>query len=177
MVPTSSLARRAAWGRANVLVGVLALALLVGAVLAWARPVTGGTGDPAARAFSRQQWEVTEAASAEVEAFLGVDHTAMAQVVARVEEGATGEFAQEYAADEDRLVASTRRARATATAVVRAVALGEVSARRAEVLVAADAEVTNRDSDGEPQLRRHRLRLVLVEREDRWLVEKLDFVA
>lgn len=168
---------RVRWGWVDLVLGVVALVLLVTAVLVWTRPATGGTGDTAARELSRQQWRVTEAASGEVEAFLGVDHTAMDEVVARVEDGATGRFAREYAAGRDRLVASTEDSRATARATVRAVALGEVSARRAEVLVAADARVTNRASDGEEQLLQHRLRLVLVEREGRWLTEQLEFVS
>lgn len=180
VAPTTPGSSRSGWGRgwggANVVLAVLATALLVGAVLVWARPATGGTGDPAARALSRQQWEVTEAAGAEVEAFLSVDHRAMDEVVARVERGATGDFAEEYADGRDELVRSTRASRAVSTAVVRAVALGEVTTERADVLVAADARVTNRDSGDEAQLRRHRLRLELVQRDDRWLVERLEFV-
>lgn len=168
---------RVRWGWLDLALGLLALALLATAVLTWTRPATSGTGDAAARDLSRQQWQVTEAASAEVEAFLGVDHTAMDEVVARVEDGATGRFAEEYAAGRDRLVSSTERTRATARATVRAVALGEVTARRAEVLVAADARVVEGGSDGEQQLLQHRLRLVMVERDGRWLTEQLEFVS
>lgn len=173
MAPNS----RMRWGWLNVVLGALVLALLATALVVWTRPSTGGTGDARARALSDQQGAVTAAAKAEVEAFLGVDHEAMNDVVARVEDGATGAFAEEYAAGKVRLTASTERSEATSRPTVRAVALGEVTARRAEVLVAADARVSNRASAGRVQLRQHRLRLVMVERDGRWLTEQLEFVA
>lgn len=173
MAPNS----RMRWGWLNVSLGALALVLLAAALVVWTRPATGGAGDARARALSARQGAVTEAARAEVEAFLGVDHRDMAEVVGRVQEGATGEFAREYAAGADRLVASTRRSRATSLPTVRAVALGKLTARRVEVLVAADARVSNRASGGREQLRQHRLRLVMVERDGRWLTEQLEFVT
>ncbi|ROR91279.1 hypothetical protein [Nocardioides aurantiacus] len=168
--------RRVPWGWLNLALGLLALALVATAVVVWTRPATGGTGDGAARELSRQQWEVTEAASAEVEAFLTVDHEAMTEVVAQVMDGATGTFRDEYDAGRARLVARTAASDVTARAVVRAVALGRVTSSTAEVLVAADARVTNDQSRGREQLRQHRLRLVMVERDGRWLTEQLEFV-
>ncbi len=173
MAPNS----RMRWGWLNLALGALALALLAAALVVWTRPATGGTGDERARALSDQQGAVTAAAKAEVEAFLGVDHEAMDDVVARVADGATGAFAKEYAAGADQLKVSTRESRATSRPTVRAVALGKVTARQAEVLVAADARVRNRASGGKEQLRQHRLRLVMVERDGRWLTERLEFVA
>ena len=169
--------RRMRWGWLNVALGALAVVLLAAACVVWTRPATGGTGDARARALSDRQGAVTRAAKAEVEAFLGVDHRAMDDVVARVEEGATGAFAEEYAAGERRLRTSTAESRATSRPTVRAVALGRTTARRAVVLVAADARVSNRASGSAPQLRQHRLRLVMVERDGRWLTEQLEFVA
>ncbi|WP_156384374.1 hypothetical protein [Marmoricola sp. Leaf446] len=167
---------RVRWGWPNLLLGLLALALVAAAVVVWTRPASGGTGDADARELSRRQWEVTEAASAEVEAVLGVDHRRMREVVTRVQDGATGDFAEEYAEGVDSLLSATRESRITARAVVRAVALGPVTRTRAEVLVAADARVTRDGSAGREQLRQHRLRLTMVERDGRWLTEQLEFV-
>lgn len=173
MAPNS----RMRWGWLNLALGALALVLLATALVVWTRPASGGAGDARARALSDRQWAVTQAATAEVEAFLGVDHRAMTEVVARVEDGATGAFAREYAAGEDRLVTETEDSRVRSRATVRAVALGKLTTGRAEVLVAADARVSNRASGGKVQLRQHRLRLVMVERDGRWLTEQLEFVA
>ena len=70
------------------------------------------------------------------------------------------------------LVAYTSAPRASTTSLL----LAAEHTATEEVLVAADARVTNDQSQGREQLRQHRLRLVMVERDGRWLTERLEFV-
>lgn len=116
------------------------------------------------------------AAGAEVVAFLEVDHTDMDAVTRRVLDGATGGFREEYAAGRDRLVTRVEQREAVVEASLRAVGVVEQSSTDAEVLVAADSRVTDRETGDEPLERRDRLRLGLERVDGRWLVSRLEYV-
>lgn len=152
-------------GLAVVLVG-----LLVAIGLAWS-----SRGDVDA-GLSTAQREVSAAARAEAVAFLTVDHEDMDAVVDAVLAGATGDFAEQYAAQRDTLVSEAERTEATSTGEVVALGVGDLDDDSATVLVAANSTVTNSGTGAEGQVRYYRLRLDLVREDGRWLTSAVEFV-
>ena len=159
--------------RVRWLVGVLAAALvvLVVAIVALASSREAVDDD-----LSTAQREVAAAARAEALAFLAVDHRDMDPLIDAVLAGATGEFAEEYEAQRDRLAREAMRTRATSTGEVVSLGVGEMDDDSATVLVAANSTVTNTSTGNEPQVRYYRLRLDLVREGDRWLTSDVEFV-
>lgn len=152
-------------GLAVVLVG-----LLVAVGLVWS-----SRGDVDA-GLSTAQREVAAAARAEAVAFLTVDHEDMDAVVDAVLAGATGDFAEQYAAQRDTLVSEAERTEATSTGEVVALGVGDLDDDSATVLVAANSTVTNSGTGAEGQVRYYRLRLDLVREDGRWLTSAVEFV-
>jgi Mce-associated membrane protein len=120
--------------------------------------------------------DVAAAARAEALAFLTVDHEDMDRLVDAVLAGATGEFAEQYAAQRETLVREAARTEATSVPEVVALGVGDQDEDSATVLVAANSTVTNTGTRGEGQVRYYRLRLELVREDDRWLTDNLQFV-
>lgn len=152
-------------GLAVVLVG-----LLVAIGLVWS--ARGDVDD----GLSAAQREVAAAARAEAVAFLTVDHEDMDAVVDAVLAGATGDFAEQYAAQRDTLVSEAERTEATSTGEVVALGVGDLDDDSATVLVAANSTVTNSGTGAEGQVRYYRLRLDLVRDDGRWLTSAVEFV-
>jgi Mce-associated membrane protein len=165
------------WRLANLVLGVLALALLATCVLLWTRGSSAQADEISATRLSRQQAAVSAAARAEATAFLAVDHRDMAPLVARVLAGATGGFAKQYAAGRRDLIASTEQSLSRSRGKVLRVGVTDLAADRATVLVAADAQVSNRATRGATQPRLYRLRLTLDRVDGRWLTSDLQFVG
>jgi Mce-associated membrane protein len=90
--------------------------------------------------------------------------------------GATGEFAEQYAAQRETLTREAVRTEATSVPEVVALGVGDQDEDSATVLVAANSTVTNTGTGGEGQVRYYRLRLELVREDDRWLTDNLQFV-
>ena len=134
---------------------------------------TGGTTSPT---LSAEHREVAAAAQEMAVAFLTVDHRDMEPVTQAVLDHATGGFAEQYAAQRDRLVAEAGRSEAIATPVVVASGVAELDGDTATVLVAADSAVTNTTTGDEPRPRYYRLRLELVRVDGQWLTRSLEFV-
>jgi Mce-associated membrane protein len=122
------------------------------------------------------QRDVAGAARAEALAFLTVDHRDMDPLVDAVLEGATGDFAKQYASQRRTLTKEAVRTRATSTPEVVALGVGDQDEESATVLVAANSTVTNASTGDEGQVRYYRLRLRLVREDDRWLTSDLRFV-
>ena len=120
--------------------------------------------------------EVAQAAEELALAFLSVDHRDMDSLVDTVLAGSTGDFAADYAAQRDRLVAEAKRARAVSVAEVVAVGVVEQDSETATVLVAADSVVQNRSTGDKGVARYYRLRVELVREGGRWLAEGVEFV-
>lgn len=120
--------------------------------------------------------EVAAAAEREVVAFLEVDHRDMEARVDAVMEGATGEFAEQYAARQDELVREAIENRSVSTAEVVAIGVGRLDGDSAEVLVAADTLVSNRRTEERAEPHYYRLRLSMVREGDRWLTAGLQVV-
>ncbi len=126
--------------------------------------------------LSTAQREVAAAARAEAVAFLTVDHQDMDAVVDAVLAGATGDFAEQYAARRDTLVSEAERTEATSTGEVVALGVGDLDDDSATVLVAANSTVANNGTGPEGQVRYYRLRLDLVREDGRWLTSAVEFV-
>ncbi len=151
------------------MLAVVLVALVAGCV--W---VVGST-DPTDEALTDAQHEVAAAARTEALAFLRVDHRDMEPLVEAVLAGATGDFAEQYAAQRDRLVREAERTRATSTGEVVSLGVSELHDDTATVVVAANGTVTNSGTE-RPQRRFYRLRMELVREDGRWLTSGVEFV-
>lgn len=158
-----------AWRALAAVLAVVLVALVVGCVLV-ARSSTPPDDD-----LTGAQHEVAAAARAEVLAFFRVDHRDMDPLADAVLAGATGDFAEQYAAQRDRLVRQAVRTRATSTGEVVSLGVSEVDDDSAVVVVAANSTVTNTRSD-KPQVRFYRIRLELVREGGLWLTSDVEFV-
>lgn len=149
---------------------VVLLALLVATGLV----VTGR--DEVDEGLTTAQHDVAAAARTEALAFLTVDHRDMDPLVDAVLDGATGDFAEQYAAQRETLTREAVRTEATSTPEVVALGVGDQDDDSATVLVAANSTVTNAGTGSEGQVRYYRLRLELVREGGRWLTSDLRFV-
>ncbi|HXH78516.1 hypothetical protein [Nocardioides sp.] len=160
--------------RLNVVLMVLGLAL--GATVAFLVQSEESTATEAEQ-HGQRSLDVTRAATAQVQAFLGIDHgnvDAQAQVVL---DGATGEFKQQYAEELDSLRRSARAQQSTAEATVLEVGISDIDATTASVFVAADTVVTSNATDGTSRTVPWRIQLDMVKEGDRWLTAGLQFVG
>jgi Mce-associated membrane protein len=146
------------------------LALLVATALV----VTGG--DEADEQLTAAQQDVAGAARAEALAFLTVDHRDMDRLIDAVLDGATGDFAEQYASQRETLTREAVRTEATSSPEVVSLGVGDQDGDSATVLVAANSTVTNTGTTDEGQVRYYRLRLELVREDGRWLTDDLRFV-
>ena len=151
---------------------VLVLLALVGAT-AWV--VVAGR-DEVDEELTAAQQDVAGAARAEAVAFLTVDHRDMDPLIDAVLDGATGDFAEQYASQRETLTREAVRTEATSTPEVVSLGVGDQDADTATVLVAANSTVTNTGTGAEGQVRYYRLRLELVREDGRWLTDDLRFV-
>lgn len=165
---------RSSWAVPNT--ALLVLAAVLGLLSVFFATRAEPTTEDAA-AYSARHTAVDEAARREALAFLTLDHRRMDRAVERVLDGATGDFAREYARGRADLVASSRRSQAVSKGRVLHVGIDDGGSDRAVALVAADARVANRSTDGRAQRRFFRLRLTLVRQDDRWLTSGLEFVG
>lgn len=122
------------------------------------------------------QREVAEAARVEALAFLTVDHTDMDPLIDAVLAGATGDFAEQYESQRDKLTSEAIRTEATSTGEVVALGVGDLDDDSATVLIAANSTVTNTSTGSSGQVRYYRLRLDLVREGERWLTSNVQFV-
>lgn len=129
-----------------------------------------------ARAAADRDAQILQAARQEIVNFTTLDYRQFDRDTARVLDGATGEFAQEFSArlpDLERLVTENE---AVSEGSVLEAGLVSVDSDSAQVLVVADSEVTN-VSNPEGQIRHYRIQLDLVREGDRWLTSKIEFVG
>ena len=156
--------------------------LLLGVVLAAGLAVLLDRDDAIARPNEAEQQaqqalEVTRAAAAEVQAFLGIDHDNVDEQAQVVLDGATGDFKQQYAEELKSLKRSARAQRSTAEATVLEVGISDLGADAATVVVAADTKVTSEATDGTSRTLPWRIQLDMVKEGDRWLTAGLQFVG
>ncbi|MCW2832334.1 MAG: hypothetical protein JWN68_287 [Nocardioides sp.] len=161
--------------RLNLVLMVLGLALVAAVAFLQAEESTATASE--AELHDQRSLDVTMAATAQVQAFLGIDHRnvdAQAQVVL---DGATGEFEQQYAEELDSLRRSARAQESTAEATVLEVGISDIDATTATVIVAADTDVTSKATDGKSRTVPWRIQLDMVREGDRWLTAGLQFVG
>jgi Mce-associated membrane protein len=149
---------------------VLLVGLLVAVVM------TAASRESADEELTAAHQEVAEAARTEAVAFLTVDHADMEPVIEAVLAGATGDFAEQYASQREKLTREAVRTEATSTAEVVALGVGDLDDDSATVLVAANSTVTNTSTATEGEVRYYRLRLDLVREDERWLTSNVQFV-
>ena len=152
----------------------LLVVVLVGLLVAIGLVVS--SRDQVDEELTAAQQDVATAARAEALAFLTVDHEDMDPLIDAVLAGATGEFAEQYESQRDRLTSEAERTQATSTAEVVALGVGDQDDESATVLVAANSTVTNTSTDSDGEVRYYRLRLELVREGDRWLTSNVEFV-
>lgn len=160
--------RAGRWLAGGLVVVLVALLAAIGLVLAGQEEVDQELTDA--------QREVAVAARAEALAFLTVDHRDMGPLIDAVLDGATGDFAEQYASQRATLTSEAVRTEATSTPEVVSLGVGDQDDDEATVLVAANSTVTNASTGDAGQVRYYRLRLQLVREGGRWLTSDLRFV-
>jgi Mce-associated membrane protein len=154
---------------------VVGLSLALAALLV-AIGLVATSQDPVDEDLSASQREVAEAARTEALAFLRVDHTDMDPLIDAVLAGATGDFAEQYESQRDRLTSEAVRTKVTSTGEVVALGVGDLDDDSATVLIAANSTVSNTSTGRKGQVRYYRLRLDLVREGERWLTSNVQFV-
>src|SRR5688572_20390488 len=104
--------------RLNLLLLLLGLALGVTLALLLTRGIEALPGETEAEQRSDQYLDVSRAATAEVQAFLGIDHTNVDQQAQAVLDGATGDFKEQYSDELDSLKQSAAAQQSKAVATV-----------------------------------------------------------
>ena len=155
----------------------LALILVVTSVLLFTKGASAAPGDSRAETLSRQYAQVTAAARKETLAFLTVDYKDMDPLIAKVLDGATGAFKEQYDGAKATLKSTAQQGQSTATGDVKAVGIGDIDSDTAVVFVAADGSVTNKSTKGKAQPRSYRFRLTMVHKGDRWLTSDLKILG
>jgi len=163
--------------RFNLLLLLLGLALGATLALLLTRGSEALPGQTEAEQRGQQYVDVSRAATAEVQAFLGIDHENVDEQAQTVLDGATGDFKQQYADELDSLKQSAEDQQSTAVATVLEVGISDIDSTTATVFVAANTEVTSKSTDGEARTVPWRIQLDMVKEGGRWLTSGLQFVG
>jgi Mce-associated membrane protein len=163
--------------RFNLLLLLLGIALAATLALVLTQADQAPPGETEAEQRSRHHVDVSRAASAEVRAFLGIDHENVDEQARAVLDGATGDFKQQYADELDSIKQSARDQQSAAVATVLEVGISDIDPTTATVLVAANTEVSSKSSGGEARTVRWRIRLDMVKEGGRWLTSGLELVG
>ena len=156
---------------------LLALLLVVTAVLLFTKGAAATPGDSRAEALSREYEQVTAAARKETLAFLTVDYKDMDPLIAKVLDGATGTFKEQYDSAKGTLKSTAQQGHSVATGDVKAVGIGDIDSDTAVVFVAADGSVTNTSTKGKAQPRSYRFKLTMVHKGGKWLTSDLQILG
>lgn len=158
---------------------LLVLGLAFGATLAvlLTRGSQALPGETEAEQRSQLYVDVSRAATAQVQAFLGVDHENLDAQAQTVLDGATGDFKQQYEAELDNIKESATDQQSTAVPTVLEVGISDIDATSATVFVAANTQVTSKATQGETKTVPWRIQLDMVSEGGRWLTSGLQFVG
>lgn len=163
--------------RLNIVLLVLAVVLGAAVAVLLVRGADALPGETEAEKRSQDYVEVTRAATAQVQAFLGIDHETVDEQAQTVLDGATGEFKEQYAEELDALAKSARDQQSTAEATVLEVGIGDIDPSTATVYVAANTEVSSKSTNGKPRTVPWRIQLTMAKEDGRWLTSGLQFVG
>jgi Mce-associated membrane protein len=161
----------------NAVLAAVLLGLCVWLVLFAVLGSSAAPGQTPAEERAQEYSDIRRSARAETLAFLTIDHTKMDEITARVLDGATGDFEKQYRASLKSLKDSAASQESFAKGRVAEVGLSEVDADSASVFVAAGSKVRNKGTKGEVEDRSWRIKLTMVNEDDRWLVSQLEFVG
>lgn len=163
---TSAVERLRSPGRrspvAVVLGLLLAVVLVVVVVLAWRLVATSGPSDAETQALS--------VARERAEQLTTYDHGTFEEDVAWAEEGATSDFAAEYAEANEPVQAVVERLEATAAGSVLEASATASDDGSVEVLLFVDQTITQA-ADDEQRTERNRVVMSMVHEGGRWLVD------
>ena len=165
--PESPAASRLGW-LSLALIGLVVILLAVGVVAysKWHDEKTKHDAYAAALA----------AAKSETLAFTTLDYRSAKASVQRVQKGATGEFAKEFAKQSAAIEKLTRQNQSLSKGTVVSAGVVSMDKDSARVIVVADSQVTNK-SVKKPVPRHYRLQLDLEKKDGEWLTEALEFVG
>lgn len=130
---------------------------------------------PASQATDYSQ--VVAAAKKEMTAFLTMDHTRFDELSARVLEGATGTFEQEYTAALESLRKTALDEKWVADPTIDSIGISSADADSATVFVSAGTVETFASAGDEPKQRPWRIKLEMVNENGRWLVSDVGYVS
>jgi Mce-associated membrane protein len=164
-------------GALNGVLALVVLILVVGVVLILAKGAAVVPGKSSAEKLTDQYAAVTAAGRAETLAFLDVDYKNMDPQIAKVLKGATGSFKQQYNKSKVEMKAAAQQATSVSTGKVLQVSIGDISATKATLFVAADSQVKNKATKGVLQPRYWRIQLSMVRTGGAWLLSDLQFVG
>jgi Mce-associated membrane protein len=152
---------------------LLACLCIVGGVMAWR------THDARERAQAEQEryGEVLIAATDEAEAFINIRYDDAQDSIARVAQGATGEFKKQYSRSTEGVLKVLKQERSVMDGKVLWAGVVDVDQDSATVIAATSGTVANRQTNNQPVARTFRLRLDLVREDGRWLTNDLQFVG
>jgi ketosteroid isomerase-like protein len=161
------------WRRFGRVVALLAAALvLVTAAGVWATVLIGSSG--------RHTTERASAAAAAQRVTLGLvdlDHTTSADDIKALMAASTGQFANQLSSLQTVFSAALQQNEVVSRGQVLAIGISSMTDVEAVALVAAQAQISNKQTGGATQPRQYRLRLTLDKKDDKWLVSRVEFVA
>ncbi len=163
--------------RFNLVLLVLGLALGATLAVLLTRGSEALPGQTEAEQRSQLYVDVSRAATAQVQAFLGIDHDNVDAQAQTVLDGSTGDFKEQYAAEVDNIKESAREQESTAVPSVLEVGISDVDTSTATVFVAANTQVTSKATKGETKTVPWRIQLDMEKVDGRWLTSGLQFVG
>lgn len=171
VTPTSTRPRRHAV--------LYALALLLACVCVAGGVAAYRTHDnrEAAKVEQERYGDVVEAASAEAVAIVSIDYRELEATFDRVTAGATGKFLKEYTESWNEQLDLFEQSKSITTGEVRSAGVSTIDDDSATVMVVVKGTAQNTATGNEPQERRYRLRLDVVNVDGEWLTSALEFVG
>ena len=121
--------------------------------------------------------DVVAAASDEALALVNIDYRDLDTTYDTVRAGATGQFLKEYTESWDEQVDLFKQSKSVSTGKIRAAGVSTIDDDSASVMVVVEGTAQNTATGNEPQQRRYRWRLDVVDVDGAWLVNKLEFVG
>lgn len=165
------------WSRLNVVLAILAMIAVATLVVLRTQGSEALPGSTPTERVEETEREVRAAATAEVTAFLEVDHQSVDEQAEAVLAGATGDFKKQYAEQLDQLRESAEQQQSVAEAEILEVGISDLTETRSSVFVAVNTEVTSKDTKGKPRTVPWRIQMTLVHEDGRWLTSDLQFVG
>lgn len=173
--------------RLRWVIGLIVLGLFAYAVAVFAVGASIVPGQSTAERRAAQYVELERDVDRAVIAFLTVDYTRIDELTEAVLARSTGDFKQEYEANEVNLKAAATSAKAQTTGEVKSIGIGEIDDDTAVAFVAADSVVKNSTTgkikkteacphDGKV-CRYYRFKLTMAHAGGEWKISKLEFVS